>query len=479
MAMKKILLVSIGFGFFLALITGSRVTSLSGVDPGFSTSIALGMAATGCTCILVGAASIKHIALFRKGVFLAYLMLCAGSFALSLLGIQGMAASVAMGVGLGCGYLTWGDVLGRCTKRQIMVIPLLMSALWGMVGSLVTLVDDYASRMVPMLFILAVSGAAYLCLPRCDHVRHPQEDRPRRQGGTALLPAARAVLPTLWKPTLLVGILGFSSGILRVLTAASGADPLVLSAVRFSCAIVVVLLFLLWSRRSAALETSPITLVLLLVAASAFMLLPLAGPRYQVALASVVDTVYLLSGIFLFMSCALTALNEESTSMLTCGFGQGVSILFIAAGFSMSTYLAHHALDRSFSAWVLALVAIYWIMIIVVVFSMPWMKERKLRQPHSIRMVLTVSEDAVRNNNALIETYRISKREMDVLVLALTGRNAAAIAEMLFLSESTVRTHLKHIYKKLDIHSKEELHRLVEGLLAEESAHRSEHGAAE
>ena len=37
----------------------------------------------------------------------------------------------------------------------------------------------------------------------------------------------------------------------------------------------------------------------------------------------------------------------------------------------------------------------------------------------------------------------------------------ASIAEELFISENTVRTHCKHIYSKLDIHSRQELSDLV------------------
>lgn len=377
-----------------------------------------------------------------------------------------MAAHVVMGTGLACGYLAWGDALAHCTKKQILAVPLLMSVLWGVVGSCVTLVDDYAARMMPMLGILAGSGVAYGVLLRWGFLKDAGAECAPDGPPPSIRAVSKAVLPAIWKPTLLVGMLGFSSGILRVLTATSGVEPIVLSAVRFSCAIAVVLLFLLWSTRSSVFEASPIMLVLLLVAASSFLLLPFVEQRYQIVLASIIDTVYLLAGMLLFTSCALAARHEGNATMLACGYGQGASILLIAAGFSISVFLSHGPVDSSLGVWLLALGTVYVMMIIVVALSMPKLKDRKPRQPDSIRMVLTVSESAVRENRVLTETYRISQREMDVLVLALTGRNAAAVAEALFLSESTVRTHLKHIYKKLGIHSKEELHRLVEELLA-------------
>ena len=61
----------------------------------------------------------------------------------------------------------------------------------------------------------------------------------------------------------------------------------------------------------------------------------------------------------------------------------------------------------------------------------------------------------------LQEQYGLSARETEVGELIARGRSMAAIAEELFVSENTVRTHAKHIYTKLDIHSRQELGELL------------------
>ena len=43
------------------------------------------------------------------------------------------------------------------------------------------------------------------------------------------------------------------------------------------------------------------------------------------------------------------------------------------------------------------------------------------------------------------------------------GRSRPYIAETLYLSENTVRTHSRRIYAKLDIHNRQELLDLVSG----------------
>jgi two-component system nitrate/nitrite response regulator NarL len=48
---------------------------------------------------------------------------------------------------------------------------------------------------------------------------------------------------------------------------------------------------------------------------------------------------------------------------------------------------------------------------------------------------------------------RLTARERDVIDLMVAGRDRAAIAQELFLSINTVRTHTKNILAKLEVHS--------------------------
>ena len=52
---------------------------------------------------------------------------------------------------------------------------------------------------------------------------------------------------------------------------------------------------------------------------------------------------------------------------------------------------------------------------------------------------------------------KLSDREQQILHILVTGRSYKEIASMLFISVETVRTHVRNIYRKLQIHSAEEL----------------------
>ena len=68
-----------------------------------------------------------------------------------------------------------------------------------------------------------------------------------------------------------------------------------------------------------------------------------------------------------------------------------------------------------------------------------------------------------RKCEAVANTYLLSRRETEILFFLAKGHNAAYIQEKLFISEGTAKTHIRHIYRKLDVHSQQDLIRTVEG----------------
>ena len=62
----------------------------------------------------------------------------------------------------------------------------------------------------------------------------------------------------------------------------------------------------------------------------------------------------------------------------------------------------------------------------------------------------------------LSDRYKLSAREAEVFRYLAQGHTRASIAKRLFVSENTVREHVKSIYKKLHIHSKQQLIDMVD-----------------
>ena len=68
---------------------------------------------------------------------------------------------------------------------------------------------------------------------------------------------------------------------------------------------------------------------------------------------------------------------------------------------------------------------------------------------------------------AVADTFLLSRKETEVLFLLAKGRNSAAIQEALYISAGTANTHMRHIYRKLDVHSQHELIDLVESMVVD------------
>ena len=63
---------------------------------------------------------------------------------------------------------------------------------------------------------------------------------------------------------------------------------------------------------------------------------------------------------------------------------------------------------------------------------------------------------------AFASRYGLSERETDVFALWVTGHGLKHIQNTLFISESTVKTHLRNIYRKCDTHNRAEIIALFE-----------------
>ena len=61
----------------------------------------------------------------------------------------------------------------------------------------------------------------------------------------------------------------------------------------------------------------------------------------------------------------------------------------------------------------------------------------------------------------LIAGFGLTRREAEVALMLAEGKSKVAIAELLVLSENTVRSYAKNAYMKMDVHSKRELQQTI------------------
>ncbi len=89
---------------------------------------------------------------------------------------------------------------------------------------------------------------------------------------------------------------------------------------------------------------------------------------------------------------------------------------------------------------------------------------------HALSVIVSEADNFEDACNFIVEQYGLSKREAEILPLALKGRTGERIASEFFISKSTVDTHLRRIYAKTGTHGRQELIDMGERIVSELSS---------
>jgi len=72
-------------------------------------------------------------------------------------------------------------------------------------------------------------------------------------------------------------------------------------------------------------------------------------------------------------------------------------------------------------------------------------------------LIEKVSEHRQFNLKELKERYGLTERQMDILKLLVNGSSNKEIAEALCVTEDTVKGHLKHVMRRLEVNTRTEI----------------------
>ena len=133
----------------------------------------------------------------------------------------------------------------------------------------------------------------------------------------------------------------------------------------------------------------------------------------------------------------------------------GASVLLIrlasVSGIVGGTVIAGLDLNPSFKTMLVFCIALY--LLSIVLLFMLRIRKRSEREQRP-----AASGEPVRGEDAEVTArHGLTDRESEILLLLARGRSSTYIGEALYLSPNTVRGHIKNIYAKLGVHSKQEI----------------------
>lgn len=155
-----------------------------------------------------------------------------------------------------------------------------------------------------------------------------------------------------------------------------------------------------------------------------------------------------LTAAFVALFIAVSVLRDMDAAMAFC---RGFSALYAGevAGIAVGNAVDGLTAPTAFSHGMLAFAGLAVLTSYLFLFT-----EDDFRQ---LSAIVDVASVAGAMHDAIVVQAKLSKRESQVLELALKGRTNERIAQELFVAKSTVDTHLRRIYAKAGVHSRQEL----------------------
>lgn len=370
--------------------------------------------------------------------------------------------SLLLGAGLGFTVfaftMIWGRVFAALDLRKTLLIVCLSFCLQWIPLLLVPLIHDIGNIVLVMLLVL-VSGAALVHLVAREEFASTSEV-PKGEDSQG-----RKVLPRI-----VLAMFCFSASIQFIWTFFIAMTPAYLPISSFVWVFLVVIISTLvlmialiaFMEKQQAYRIDVIYRTAFVFCLLAACVLGIALDHLfesyvvvYVAYSFVVPTMWMLALGFIFMT--------KAKDMTVIGRVFGVQYVGLFVGFFAARLIQpFFGRGEGLSLSPYATLVIVAILSIVYVTVLP---ERSLLAL-SPRMFGINRVSIEKRCEDLGSQYGLSKREQELFNLFARGRSTKYIEEHLFISKNTIATHRKNIYRKLGIHSQQELLSLIEGSLA-------------
>lgn len=409
-------------------------------------------------------------------------------------------AGVLVGFALGFSYVLWQQFFAsEGASRTAVYIPLsavlsvILSVLLGIVP------DEVRAACSIVVLPLAAAVSLYRCLGEIVVA----EPAPRMTKSFAA-----GTVKSLWKPVFCTCAIGFVWKLVSHMFAIPGGASSAPMLGGMALAVAVVVLVELFSETGFAVLR--VYQILFPLITGVFLLPTLLGPQFAPLLAGILLFGFEIVNLLLIVTCAVYSSERNLPSTQVYALCVGPTLVAMLAGDVVGTGL------NPFAAYDFALVVnilficIYGLSLVLflVAFSRKGKRSRALAEgsEHDVAVVGAafrkgddstegtagagsglVSSDATQVHpqkndslssegerdkpleplgiSALLEQRMdslalaepFSKREREVVGLVLRGNNVPAIARKLYISENTTRDHMKSIYRKAQVHSRQEL----------------------
>lgn len=131
----------------------------------------------------------------------------------------------------------------------------------------------------------------------------------------------------------------------------------------------------------------------------------------------------------------------------------GILMPILALIFLTSNYLIINEIGTQVR-WSLSIFWLYGLMVLG--FGVSWIYTNAINKEYQkVQSIVSKTETSEALLQAKLKT--LSRKEQEVLALILDHKNNQQICDTLFISLSTLKSHINHIYKKLEVSTRQEI----------------------
>ena len=397
--------------------------------------LSAGLSVTGYLCLVTAATAFPNSVLFGM----------AGAF---------------VGFGNACCFLLWGMVLTAMDSASSAFVLLLSGGISGLSNlALFSLPTSVAYPVIAILLVICLF-MLHSSLRRADAAlsqRTLAEEGLFSDSSSPVFPSAREqfalLVGELGRPLLCVVALGLVFNAFREMAFVVGGTAPV-NAISMLGLILgtTLVLAMLVVRGSSAPRVDSLYPYITVVVAACLVVYPFMGPQYELVFTFLISCVYLLADTLMKATMAEAARGSQIHPLAYFGAGDAAVFSTMAAG----TFLGMLPREGGSVNQVMYVVAIALICVYFLMIPLVAARRRTQQKEHVVIRPLGKDELSMRCER-LASRHGVTQSELVVMEQLAMGRTVSAISESLNLSENTIRSHCKSLYRKLDIHSKQEL----------------------
>lgn len=355
------------------------------------------------------------------------------------------AAAALAGVGVAWLYLQWAPFFASLGAEDVIACVFIAMA----AGSALKVPLDMLPAPVAAVVLALLPVVSVALARRADAHPVPAERAPRM---------FHEVNPTAipWKILFGAAVYSFAIGAVKGVPVQSDPVPFVaLTVVHHGVEIVLAAAMLWWVLvRGRLINFSGLWRAVLLFTAAALFFLPVAGPAAVPWLLLGAGIAQTLVVMLLWAMLADVAHHSTASPLVIFASGWLAYSLPLALGETAGVLLGR------LESPAIAVAVLAYVVTVTVVLALndtTFSQRRIFADLDVAAPVPAVFESLDAGCERLGAERGLTAREVEVLQMLVKGRSKSYIAETLFISENTVRSHSKHIYQKLGVHSKQEV----------------------